>query len=507
MRSRAPATKPHAKLAAPSAPSGLLPLVTGLLGLTLLVQALLFALNAYQSLTCPVQLDYGEGAILQLARRVAGGQELYPAFDTGYPYIVASYDPLYYLLCALGVRLTGPGFLFGRLVSLVSALTIAACAGLIVWQKTRHRFASFLTAGQILAMPHFLVWSALMRVDMFALGMGMLGYCLFLRHRGAAVGLFSLAALTRRTAVAAMLASLARLARAQGAKPALRALAAQLLVIALLVGAALWWSKGGMYRQLSVHTASSLDMAWTWQQLGILLRYLAQLWPVGFLVTAAGAVWCAWRREHRDLLLFFALTCLVFLTGGRIGAGVNYLLEPLVVGAIMAGVLWGEAAPQVSRARPLLMLLGGAIALQIVWLDLHLEQTISRIRPSVLGATHVVARIRSAPGPVLCEDTGLIELAGKETPLQPFEFTQLARRRIIDPEPVYRDVQEGRFSLIILRFNPHDITTHRPGEDWEEERWPDGIISNLMQSYRLEEQAGAFFLFAPREPGSEGKQG
>jgi len=485
--------------------SSLLPLVTALLGVALVVQALVFVLNAYQSLACPVQLDYGEGAILQLALRVAHGQELYPPFGTGYPYIVASYDPLYYVLCALGVRLTGPGFFFGRMISLISALAVAACAGLIVWHKTRHRFASLLTTGQILAMPHFFVWSALMRVDMLALGLAMSGYYLYLRSRRAvAVPLFSLAALTRRTAVAAMLASVWREARESGPKAALRALTVQVIVILLLIAAAMWWTRGGMYRQLSVHTASSLDMAWTWHQLGVLMHYLYWLWPVGFVVTAAGAAWCASRREHRDLLVFFALTCLVLLTGGRIGAGVNYLLEPLAVGAVMAGVLWGDLAPKASRARPLLMLLGGAIALQMVWLDLHLEAAISRIRPSVMGAAHVVERLRSAPGPVLCEDTGLIELAGKETPLQPFEFTQLARRRIIDPEPVYREVRSGRFSLIVLRFNPYDITTHRPGEDWEEERWPDGIISNLLQSYRLDEQAGAFFIFTPTQSEREG---
>jgi len=488
--------------------SSLLPIVTALLGVALVVQALVFVLNAYQSLACPVQLDYGEGAILQLALRVAHGQELYPPFGTGYPYLVASYDPLYYVLCALGVRVTGPSFLFGRLVSLTSALAVAGCAGLIVWHKTRHRFASLLTAGQILAMPHFLVWSALMRVDMLALGLAMSGYYLYLRSRRAvAVPLFSLAALTRRTAVAAMLASVWREARESGPKAALRLLAAQLFLIAVLIATAMWWTRGGMYRQLSVHTASSLDMAWTWHQLGVLMHYLYWLWPVGFVVTAAGAAWCASRREHRDLLVFFALTCLVLLTGGRIGAGVNYLLEPLAVGAVMAGVLWGDLAPKASRARPLLMLLGGAIALQMVWLDLHMEGAISRIRPSAMGAAHVVERLRSAPGPVLCEDTGLIELAGKETPLQPFEFTQLARRRIIDPEPVYREVRSGRFSLIVLRFNPYDITTHRPGEDWEEERWPDGIISNLLQSYRLDEQAGAFFIFTPARTGSEREDG
>src|SRR5574340_761835 len=124
----------------------LLPLVTTILGVMTAYQVLIFAYHSYRILACPYQLDYGEGPILQIAARVARGESMYPPVNQP-PYAIASYEPLYYLLCALGVKLTGPGFLFGRLLSLASTLAIAGSAAALVGRETRHRFAALLAAG------------------------------------------------------------------------------------------------------------------------------------------------------------------------------------------------------------------------------------------------------------------------------------------------------------------------------------------------------------------------
>jgi hypothetical protein len=116
----------------------------------------------------------------------------------------------------------------------------------------------------------------------------------------------------------------------------------------------------------------------------------------------------------------------------------------------------------------------------------------------------VVELIEKAPGPVLCEDVGLILLAGREIPIEPFEFTQMAAGGVLDPEPVYRDVEEGRFPLIVLRFDPEDIPGHEPGEDWVCGRWPDGIIAPLMEHYRLADTMQPYFLYVPKRPPGEG---
>lgn len=487
-----------------TAPSGgaLLSVFTVILAVVAALQALLFLMHSWGCILFPYQLDYGEGPILQIALRVARGEEMYPTALTGYPYVIASYMPGYYLLSALGVRIAGPSFLAGRLISCLGTLTIALCAALMVWEWTKHRFASFLAGAIILALPQFLVWGNLMRVDVPAHAFSLAGFYLFQRGRRKA-GLLAMAlgVFTRRTNIAAIAATVAGVWIKCGWRAALRVAVVQGLLIAGLLGASLALTRGGLYQQLSWHTASSVGGAWTWQQVWLILSVAVREWPAYFLLAAAGAIWCVLKPERRALFVYFAVSGGLFLTVGRIGSSQNYLLEPLAVGAIMTGVLWADLSRRVSRLRPILLLVAGILALQWIWTDLHLPHTISLLRPeaSPTSGRLVVDRIAAAGGPVLCEDVGLNLLAGEEVPIQPFEFTQMAKAGVLDPTPVYEDARQGRFPLIVLRFNPRDIQGHGSGEDWVCGRWPDGIISAVMEHYRLDDQqVPPYLIYVPR---------
>ena len=488
--------------------TSLLPIITWILGVMTAWQVFIFFVHAYQAIAFPYQLDYGEGPILEIALRVAHGEPLYPPINQP-PYVIASYEPVYYLLSALGVWIWGPNYWFGRLVSLVSALAIAACVGLIVWRRSGHRFASWLAAGLILAMPHFLVWSALMRIDMLALALSVGAFYLFTRGRWkAGTLLFALGVFTRRTQVSAMVPAFLDYRDQKGWRPAARALVVQVGLVAALMAGGVLVTRGGMFHQLFLHTASSLGKAWSWQQLWSLLWVPGnpspmKLWPVYFVITAVGAIYCLAARGQRLLFIYFAAACVIFLTGGRIGSAHNYLMEPTAVGAMMFGVMWAELSRRPGWTRPAVMALGGAIALQMLWTDLHLPYTISLAQPRVdpRASQYVIDRIKEAHGPVLCEDVGLTLQAGKEPPLMPFEFAQMARRGVLDPTPVFRKVREGGYALIVLRFDPFDpreIELHRPGEDWKAGRWPDGIIEGMVASYRLDREVGPYFVFVPR---------
>ena len=486
----------------------LMPVVSAILGTAVAVQVILFVLHAYQAIVFPYQLDYGEGPILQIAIEVARGRPMYPPVARP-PYLIASYEPAYYLISALGVKLFGVGFWWGRLVSTLSVLATALFAALIVWDRTRNRFASFITGGTILAMPHFMVWATLMRVDAMALAFAVAGFWLFQRSaRWAGLPLFSLAVFTRRTTVAALAAAYLGDARQRGLWKAMKILGAQVLLIAaLLIGANLV-TRGGMYAQLKLHTATSLGKAWTWQQLWSLLWVPGnpsplKLWPAYFAITLIAAIWSAFHREARVLFLWFAFACVIFLTGGRIGSAHNYLMEPTAIGAMMFGVMYAVLSRKRGLGQVGLMLLAGALAAQMVWTTQHLPETLSILQPRVdpRASQRIVELVKQTDGPALVEDTGLTLLAGKDPPLMPFEFTMMARAKALDPEPVYRAVREGRYPLIVLRFNPFDpveIRLHKPGDDWKGGRWPDGVIAGVQARYRLLEEVGPYFVFVPR---------
>lgn len=490
-------------------------LTAAALGLVVAAQVGLFALHSWRFTTFPYQLDYGEGPILQIALRFARGESLYPPLTGGYPYVIASYMPLYYVLCGLVAKLTGPSFLGGRLLSVVSALGIAVCCGLVVWDHTKRRFPAFLAAGMVLAMPIIMVWAALMRTDMVALAFSVAGFWLFQRgRRRTGIVLFALAVMTRWTNVASIAAALAGLLLQRKWKQALFWGAVQATLILLLVFGANAATHGGMLEQLRLHTSSSLGQSWTWGQVGLLFFVATGEWPVYFVLGALGALWCAVRAPHRVIAIYFAAAWAVYFTSGRIGSTFNYLMEPLVVGAMATGIMWAELAQHevskwsvrhrsLARTVTLAALAGmsAALALQMVDTDLRLDHGISLVRAKANGGSsaYVLERIRQAPGPTLCEDVGLQIQAGREVPLDPFEFTQLAHRRAFDPSHVYADARDGKFSLIVLRFNPEKTGPDKDTGDWAAGRWPDGIISAVRERYILAEEREPYLLYVPKD--------
>ena len=83
----------------------------------------------------------------------------------------------------------------------------------------------------------------------------------------------------------------------------------------------------------------------------------------------------------------------------------------------------------------------------------------------------------------------------------PFEFTMITRAGALDAEQVFHRVREGQYPLVVLRFNPLDpreAQLHEAGSDWKGGRWPEGIISGVVARYRLDEEAGPYFLFVPQ---------
>jgi len=159
------------------------------------VHLVFFAIRAWHVLTFPYPLDYGEGPLLAQVNHLRSGASLPHLYGDPAqpPYLVVNYPPVYLIVTSLVAPLldwTLPGsattLLAGRLVTLCATLICV----LLIWRLTLPPDPSIrrATAGQsgtalivalaFLALPIVREWSALMRVDLLGVCLGLWGLLL-----------------------------------------------------------------------------------------------------------------------------------------------------------------------------------------------------------------------------------------------------------------------------------------------------------------------------------------
>jgi len=130
---------------------------------------LILLLHTLMALFHRYPLDYGEAPLVDQAMRLAAGQSIYRPDLSSPPYTISNYPPLYPLSMAPFVKLFGPNFGAGRLISLLSTLASATFLALIVYTYSQDRLAAMITGLLFLSIPYVVGWSPLARVDMLAL--------------------------------------------------------------------------------------------------------------------------------------------------------------------------------------------------------------------------------------------------------------------------------------------------------------------------------------------------
>jgi hypothetical protein len=474
--------------------------------------ALYFVVHAARAVAFPYPLDYGEGPLLDQARRLAHGEGIYRAHVASYPYTVANYPPIYPALLALLGAAFGFAFPVFRAFTVLAALACAALVFDVVRLRTGDHRAGFVGAAAFLASPYVVFWSTLVRVDFVALafGLGALRAVVAAPQKKSTVfvaaALCACAALTRQShLVAAPVAALAALALVRTG----RAVAFAIALAALAFGAfvALDAATGGGFT-FDIVTAN--ENAYSGSLLGIFFGDLAK--TSGVLVVVALA---QLRRADRGPLpdgrgtdngaavvatiggrgpgvaaaMYLAGGALSAITIGKVGSHVNYFLELVAGLSIFAGL----AAARVGRRRAAWLLAAGAgIACAALFAATRPENMTQKL--ALRGEFDALRRtVEAEPGLVLADETmALLPLTGRAIVLQPFEFAQLVRAGAWDEAPVVADVRARRFGLVLVNDGP------RTPESWPKERWTPALLAAIHDAY---EPAGALAdatLYRPR---------
>jgi 4-amino-4-deoxy-L-arabinose transferase-like glycosyltransferase len=238
---------------APSAERGLRVLLVGIaLGFVGLFY--MIALRRYRF---PLQLEWAEGGVLDMVRRVVAHQQIYVAPSKDF--IPFMYTPLYYYLSAGLSRLTGLSFVPLRLVSIVATTGCLVLIYRYVRRITGDRFVGFVACGLFAALYGLTnTWFDLARVDMLYLFFLLLA--IDASQRGAAVWsaiAFAVAFQTKQSAAGVAVLVLAHEIR----RP--RKLIEGLGTFGLLAGISYLWldhENGGWYRYYTTFLPS--HQAW-----------------------------------------------------------------------------------------------------------------------------------------------------------------------------------------------------------------------------------------------------
>lgn len=455
-------------------------------------------------------LDYGEAPLLDQAMRLVEGENIYRQDFTSAPYTISNYPPLYVLAISPFVKLFGPSFLAGRVISLLCSLTSAIFLALIIYTSTKDRLASILTAMIFFTIPYVVYWSPLMRVDMLALAFstaGLYGVSRWADNRRGLIiaGVLLVAAIyTRQSyALAAPLGAFVWLLT-QNRRRAIEFVA---FVGGLTLGLFLilnTLTQGGFYFNIVTANVNEFDF----ERLGYWFRRIRDTAPIllifglALLVLTFRGVRSALPSRWRGWQLitpYLVGAGLSALTIGKIGSNANYLLEFSAAISLAAGTVIAWSRDHRWLRAALLVLL----ALQTG----HFMQTTLNEYVEVLNDRLQLGRdlnkleriVKAVDDPMLGDEyMGMITLQDRPLFIQPFEVTQLVNAGLWDQAALIRSIHAQEFPVILIH---HFV-------DWPvyKERWTPEMLSAIMQNYTPTDFLANTIVYQPSDHGGNGTQ-
>ena len=483
---------------------------TGFVVFLLVAHAAIYLKNAFDAVRYPFGLDYGEGIVWQQALLIPGPR-MYGAI-TDAPFIVFHYPPVYHLAVRAAVLLGLDPLMAGRGLSVACTLAAAGLCAWLVGCGISERVNSMArvvgcTIGALLPLSLGPVeyWSVLMRVDMLAIFLSILGVVLVVEsvRRPAwlaiAMPIFVLALFTKQTAVAAPAAALA-VSLALNPQPTIIAVTFGAILGLLGFGWMEWLTGGGFGRHIFTY---NINATYTLENF---IRHLMSLRLYSFLfLSAVGALALLWRDQLHTfknvtsprgararvvvaivtLWLIFATATLV--SAAKTGASMNYFIEFFYVCALPVGILTSHCWQDIvaKRARP-----GKAdIGLVLLVLTVGLAGQVIRDQPTRHAqldypkATEIerymIKEIAHSPRPVLSDDMVLLVRAGREVPIEPAIFRELTATGRWDQTYFLQLLSNHAFEFVIIL---------------DEYQYTAEMLAAIAQAYPKIEQLGPYTI-------------
>jgi hypothetical protein len=480
-----------------------LPWIIFILALLLLLARLGIAVFEYArlagtALAFPFPLDYGEGPILDQTLRLAGFENIYRDSFATPPYTVSNYPPLFQLIQIPFAWIVGPAFWYGRLISILSAVSAAGLIGLILKALTGDRIAAAIGGLTLLAFPHLLQGSVLNRVDPLALALSLGGLYATVRwpsHRqGPWVAglLFMAAAFTNlRYALVAPLTAFVWLWRLEHRRQAFR-------LAAIMTGSCL-----GLFLSLNLITQGGFYLNtvlanWTPFSWDIVTGYLLNLYlQAGYLIIGClffivierlGEATRSW-----PLVMPYCLgAAFMTLTAGMANSSANDLFEAVAALCLAGGAFIAWAGESYWLKALLVFVLAVQINALIDWSRQDYIPGLMNKATDVREVEGLAQYVQEAGGPILADEyMGLIPLAGRRLYFQPIEYKQLQAAGLWSESPLVHSIEREEFSVILL-YEPPDRSAIST-------RWTQEVRNTIYAHYRLVDTLTRNFVYLPKK--------
>jgi hypothetical protein len=435
--------------------------------------------------------DDADPEVLNHAWRLACGRPLYRPLD-GPPWIVNPYTPVYALVAAAGLRVTGLSYRPARLVSLVAFAAVVLALVHLARRYGKGTGEALWSAALLLLVPATLYNFARPHPQMLAVALSLWAFVLFESPRRVCAELLSpllavLAVYTKQDQFVLPVALGAWLLWRD--RPRLLRYATAVAAFGLVPVPFLQAATGATFLE------SVVGMNFLPYRLAQIPSVLFEHTGIffGFLGLALARLWTRLRRlDVEPLDAYFAFLVPVTVASlGRAGAHGQYVVELLVVCVLYllrhGGLRFGTGREAIACVQ-----LGLLMAYAPVFV---IVQEGRWDRDSLRSAPAVRALLSTEPGPILSQQGSFPLFTRGEIHVQLFHFAALARQGRWDQQPLLREVEEGRLAWVVTEFRLES----EPDEDARERFTPE-LRAALARHYVWRGFFYPYYVYRPRAP-------
>lgn len=500
--------------------------------LALLYSLGLFFVQCMLTLRYPFGIDYGEGIVWQQALLMLTSHA-YGEINS-FPSIVFHYPPLYHLAVLSLTALTGWDMLVaGRIISISATFMIAIIIGLIINRSAsvnisgKYRLLVSITSGLlVLSIPTILYWSQLMRVDMLALFLTLMGFYLGLKSfkkpvlvYGAAL-FFVAAVYTKQTMLAAPIAIFS-LMLWLNPRLALAGISTCLISGFMFLGILNHITDGGFIHHIFLYNINSFKLERLYSLLGIIsihglliilamlalrigitenilpLRGLRNIERREFIIADPS------RTTFFAILSYFIFTTPMLILFAKEGSAPNYMIEWLITCVMLIGNmlfsfiglldkhkgLENKSVNLDLKIRAILVPLLMTVYVSSFDYCLSKYPIIDNNPTQVAELTTLLNMVQQSHQPVISDEMVILLHGGQRVVWEPAIFAQLEVMGVWDSRTFVTKIRNNEFAMF--------ITQGIRGDALFEERYTPNVADAMDAAYPIKKTFGEFTVHLP----------